>query len=40
MADVVKTATSPVIALGLLVGLATLMMWWRLDPPEPAVVVL
>jgi len=40
MADVVETATSPVIALGLLIGLAMLMMWWRLDPPEPAVVVL
>jgi len=40
MAGVVETATSPVIALGLLIGLAMLMMWWRLDPPEPAVVVL
>jgi hypothetical protein len=40
MADVVETATSPFIALGLLIGLAMLMMWWRLDPPEPAVVFL
>jgi hypothetical protein len=40
MADVVETATSPVVALGILIGLAMLMMWWRLDPPEPAVVFL
>jgi hypothetical protein len=40
MADVVETATSPVVALGLLIGLGMLMMWWRLDPPEPAVVFL
>ena len=40
MVEVVETITSPYIALGLLIGLAMLMMWWRLDPPEPAVVVL
>ena len=40
MVDVVETLTSPYIALGLLVALGMLMMWWRLDPPEPAVVVL
>jgi len=38
--NVVEILTSPYIALGLLIGLALLMMWWRLDPPEPAVVVL
>ena len=40
MADVVETATSPFIALGLLIALGMLMIWWRLDPPESAVVVL
>jgi hypothetical protein len=40
MIDVVEILCSPVVALGLLTGLGMLMMWWRLDPPEPAVVVL